>query len=358
MKSAMQDPEASSGLSAYFPSEDPSAVHANLALARLRQESLSPVPHNYELWFAYYAQTQLDVVRALDALASTQEPITDSVCVDLHQRYLSEASNNETVRDAGARIQATITGVSSQMDAARAVTHHYTETLETAATQLGSPTDDAKIRSTLRAVLDNTSDMLAQNRQLEDALAQSSLAMQSLERELEVARKQSLTDGLTALANRKAFDAEISRLSQLALQGGGPFSVAMLDIDHFKVFNDTYGHQVGDHVLRLVARTLAQCVRSSDVAARYGGEEFALLLPDTALAAASALANALRTTVESMALVRRKGGDKLGRVTLSGGVAEMVVGESPEALVARADAALYLAKKKGRNRIEVAHSAG
>ena len=120
----MSDLEGPKPLPVYFRSQDPSALHANQALARLQQEALSPVPQNYELWFAYYAQTQLDVVRALDALSHNKQPITDSLCVDLHQRYLSEAANNETVREAGARIQATINGVSSQMDAARAVTHH------------------------------------------------------------------------------------------------------------------------------------------------------------------------------------------------------------------------------------------
>jgi diguanylate cyclase len=352
----MSNQEAPASMPAYFRSHDPAATYANQALARLQQESLSPLPQNYALWFAYYAQTQLDVVRALNAAFGNHQPITDSLCEDLHQRFLSEASNSETVRDTGARIQATITDVSSQMDAARAVTLQYTETLETAATQLDNSADSVQVQSTLRAVLENTNDMLVQNRQLEDALAQSSLAMQSLERDLEAARKLSLTDGLTSLANRKAFDTEIARLAQDMAQAGRPFSLVMMDIDHFKVFNDTHGHQVGDHVLRLVAHTLEQCVRSGDMTARYGGEEFAILLPNTALPTAQTLANALRSTVESMSLVRRKDGDKLGRVTLSGGVAEIAVGETPDALVERADAALYQAKHRGRNRIEASQT--
>ena len=353
----MSTPEDPTRLPAYFRSQDPSALHANQALARLQQELLSPVPQNYELWFAYYAQTHLDVVHALDTLSTTQQPITDTLCEGLHQRFLSEAKNNETVRETGARIQATITGMSSSMDAARTATHQYKEALQTAASQLSTPGESEQIRSTLRTVLDNTSDMLAHNQQLEDALAQSSLVMQALERDLEAVRKQSLTDGLTALANRKAFDAEIARLSQQAQADGLGYCMVMMDIDHFKVFNDTYGHQVGDDVLRLVARTLGECVRSGDMAARYGGEEFAILLPQTTLPAALKLANALRATIESMSLTRRKSGDKLSRITLSGGVAEMAVGESPDSVVARADAALYLAKSRGRNRIEV-HALG
>ncbi len=355
--SAMSNPEDPPRWPAYFRSEDASARHANQALARLQQESLSPVPQNYALWFAYYAQTHLDVVHALDTVSFAQQPITNMLCEDLHQRFLSEAKNNETVRETGARIQATLTGVSGRVDAARAATHQYKEVLQSAARQFGAPGDSESVRSALRTVLDNTSDMLAHNQELEDALAQSSQVMQSLAADLEAVRKQSLTDSLTALCNRKAFDTEIARLARQAQTDGLRYCMVMMDIDHFKVFNDTYGHQVGDDVLRVVGRTLGQGVRSGDMAARYGGEEFAILLPQTELPVALKLANMLRATIEGMSLTRRKSGDKLSRITLSGGVAEMAAGESPDALVARADAALYQAKSRGRNRIE-AHANG
>ena len=348
----MRHPEVPSPVPPYFRSHDPAATHANQALARLRHEGLLPLPQNYELWYAYYAQTQLEVVRALDTLLAKNQPITDAQCEGIHQLFLSESKHNDSVRETGARIQATISGMSSRVDEARAATHNYTQSLQEAAERLQADASAEEIRSTVRGVLENTSEMLSQNQQLEDALAKSSVAMQGLERDLEEVRRQSLTDGLTSLANRKAFDTEIARLSQVAHQGGGPFCLVMMDIDHFKVFNDTYGHPVGDEVLRLVARTLGQGVRAGDMAARYGGEEFAILLPDTPLPAALALANALRTRIESMSLVRRKSGDKLGRVTMSGGVAEMAAGESTDTLVARADAALYQAKHRGRNRIE------
>ena len=86
-----------------------------------------------------------------------------------------------------------------------------------------------------------------------------------------------MTDGLTGVANRKCFDDTLGKAIEEAIEGGEPLSLIMLDLDHFKAFNDTYGHQVGDQVLKLLGRTLVQCVKGQDTAARYGGEEFAVI---------------------------------------------------------------------------------
>lgn len=337
----------------YFQPKDAAAEHANQALARLRDEGLSPLPKNFELWFAYYAQSHVDVVRALDTLMAQKQPITNAQCEGIHQRYLSEEKRSDSVREAGIRIEATISGVTKKVDVARSATQQFNSALKTASKKLDGQNTPPKIHFVIGELLVNTRQMMEHNQQLEDALAQSSVAMQALGRDLESIRKQAVTDGLTSLANRQAFDTELARLCQSLAQGQAPFSLLMFDIDHFKKFNDTYGHPVGDEVLRLVARTLGQSVRSSDLAARYGGEEFAILLPDTDLQAATQLADALRSKIESMSLVRRKSGDKLGRVTVSGGAAQSSAREKPGLLLARADAALYQAKARGRNRVEV-----
>lgn len=349
----MSQHKAPAPTEAYFPPIDAATRHANQTLARLRVEGLSPLPQNFELWYAYYAQTHLSVVRALDALFAQKQPITDAQCEGIYRLFLSEERDYESVREAELRIEATITGVSNQVHLAQSATQQFNAALQTASAKLDAPALPPALRSALGELQDNTQQMMEHNRQLEDALVQSALAMQALGRDLEAIRKQAVTDGLTSLANRQAFDTELARLCSPLGQAATQFSLVMLDIDHFKVFNDTYGHPVGDEVLRLVAHALAQGVRSSDFVARYGGEEFTVLCSDTDLQAATTLANALRAKVERMSLVRRKSGDKLGHVTLSGGVAQSAVGETPEKLLARADAALYQAKAGGRNRVEV-----
>lgn len=127
----------------------------------------------------------------------------------------------------------------------------------------------------------------------------------------------------------------------------------MVDIDHFKRFNDTHGHQVGDQVLRLVAKTLTDCVRAGDLPARYGGEEFAVVLPKTGIQVARPIAERIRTTLAARKIIRRNTGEGLGGITISIGAALYHPGETPAALVARADSALYAAKRQGRNRLVV-----
>lgn len=165
-----------------------------------------------------------------------------------------------------------------------------------------------------------------------------------------------LVDGLTGVANRRHFnhvlEAEWRRTQRLH----APIGVVLCDVDHFKAFNDLYGHAAGDDCLRRVAATLADLARrSSDVVARYGGEEFVVVLPATDLAAAQALAEQARAAVEGLA-VEHGAAAGWGRVTLSVGVACRVpeVGASSATLLAAADAALYAAKRAGRNRVAVA----
>jgi diguanylate cyclase len=190
---------------------------------------------------------------------------------------------------------------------------------------------------------------VSSNRKLESQLLESKKHIENLQSSLEAIRYESLTDELTTLNNRKHFENSIERVIDHSIESGRGFSLLMTDIDHFKKFNDTFGHQTGDQVLRLVALAVKQNIKAQDIACRYGGEEFAIILPHTSLEDAAAIGELIRTAVMSKELVKRSTGENLGRVTISVGVATFDKHDTTHSIVARADEALYLAKNAGRN---------
>ena len=166
-------------------------------------------------------------------------------------------------------------------------------------------------------------------------------------------RRLASTDGPTELYNHRTFRERLTQEVDRANRYGRPLSLLMVDVDHFKVYNDTYGHPQGDVVLQEIARLLREISRTSDTVARYGGEEFALILPETDRASAEKLGNRLR---EQVACHPFLGAERLpaGELTISVGVATHTLAGAKEALLHAADAALYTAKRTGRNRVCVA----
>jgi diguanylate cyclase len=189
------------------------------------------------------------------------------------------------------------------------------------------------------------------NKTLEDRLVLSKTEISNLQHSLEAIRAESLTDPLTGLGNRKYFDRAVEDAVALAIKEGGPLSLLMFDIDHFKSFNDNYGHLTGDQVLRLVAMSLRQTIKGQDITARYGGEEFAVVLPNTAMRQALTVADHIRRAVMAKELKKKSTGEILGRVTISVGVSILRPGDDTDSLIERADACLYAAKRSGRNRV-------
>jgi diguanylate cyclase len=200
-------------------------------------------------------------------------------------------------------------------------------------------------------LISSTKAMEARAQALETDLEKSSRQVTELKSKLDDVRKESLTDPLTGLANRKCFDTELDRAIANARESGEPLTVCMIDIDKFKAFNDRWGHQTGDHVLRLVSHCLSENVKGRDTAARYGGEEFVLILPQTSLSDGVGLANKLRMAVEAKKLVKKSTGDVLGTITISIGAAQFGATDTAASITGRADACLYAAKNSGRNRV-------
>lgn len=194
------------------------------------------------------------------------------------------------------------------------------------------------------------------NEMLEQKVNERTMELQALNSSMVAANEElerlTLVDGLTGIANRRYFNEYLEREWRTALRQGKPLGLIMVDIDYFKRYNDTYGHQSGDACLKMVAVILDGSVRrAADLTARYGGEEFAIILPDTDLKGTAAKADQLRRQVEKVGLEHRSA--PLGQVTVSMGVASLLATPdfNPEDLVGLADQALYRAKQEGRNRI-------
>jgi diguanylate cyclase len=334
-----------------------SNTYASEALDRIHSESLPPAPDIFKLWYIYYAHMNPDITRAIDILVANNQELTEECCREIYQRFV-ENQDTEQVRSVGTKLSSTIRDVTGVVKNVRSVTSKYSGKLEDVSHKLEAVEDANDIEELLKIVVTDTETMLKNNQQLESQLDQSTSAMETLQRDLETIRREALTDGLTGLANRKAFDDEILEIAGHAEAHKEVFTLLMVDIDHFKSFNDNFGHQVGDQVLRLVARTLVDGVKGRDVAARYGGEEFAIILPATQLSQGVAVAENLRKAVASKEVINRNTGEKLGRITMSVGVAERFLGEDIDSLIGRADAALYTAKHNGRNQIAAAPNPG
>jgi len=322
---------------------------AKTALGLMAERSVAPTPENFELFFAYAAGDNPAVSRVMGDMIAGRKPFTPAVLADLRRRFFASVRNEEAIEQAGAGIANALNAMLDKLEAAGRDTEAYNRTLTAASGQLGGEQSPVVLRELVSGLKSATQAMEARTKELEGELQRSAHEVNELKAKLDDVRKESLTDPLTGVSNRKAFDLQIALAMKSAQETGGALSLLMCDIDHFKKFNDKWGHQTGDQVLRLVASCLSENVKGRDTAARYGGEEFAVIVPNTVLGDAVTLANQIRAAVESKKLVKKSSGDILGTITISIGVAQLQPGEATADFINRADACLYAAKDAGRN---------
>jgi len=312
---------------------------------------ITPTPDNFELFYNYASGSNSEVGKVIDTYISERRPFTHSVLDELRRRSLHSARAIEAIDTASTNAMATLSAVLEKIEAAGRDAGDYGRTLSRASGELGADQSPEELKKFVDTLIAATQAMEERAVTLESELQRSSNEVNALKTQLEDVRKESLTDGLTSVSNRKAFDLEIAAALEEARRTGKPVSLVMCDIDHFKKFNDTWGHQTGDQVLKLVANCLSENVKGRDMVARFGGEEFVIVLRQTSLDDATLLAEQIRGYVQSKHLVKKSSGDVLGLLTVSMGVASSADFDSPASLIQRADVCLYRAKNTGRNRV-------
>lgn len=333
----------------YPETTDDAQTFALAALKRLKKLGLPANPRNYAIWYEYFAGKNADLCHTLDELPSAEA--ANEVYEGLYERYILAGSMPREERGWSDRIETVAQQIVDALSATGSGAAEYGEALQTFSGGLSGARDIAQIRGLVVDIIEETSSMDAQTRELHRKVRDSATEINQLRKALDASRRDALTDALTGVANRKCFDQALYASISEALRTGAPVSLVMADLDNFKSFNDTHGHQLGDQVLRLVGRTLHATVRGRDMAARYGGEEFAIILPETTSGGATAVAENLRRSIASKQLVPKGSEKSLGNVTMSFGVTSYHPGEDASDLIARADHALYTAKKLGRNRV-------
>jgi diguanylate cyclase len=324
---------------------------ADIAFGQIKALRQPATPRNYEVWYAYATGYNPSMNQTINETLARNGTLTDADLEQVYTTYISPTRFSDKIDSVGSRVMDEINQVMSMMDAAVGSANTYTENLTTVSDKLGSSKDREGLRAIVQSLVATATEMKESNHALEARLNASREEINQLQENLATVRNESLTDPLTSLANRKCFDTQLAKAMEETAQNSEALSLVMTDIDNFKSFNDTWGHLTGDQVLRLVAMTLKQNVKGLDLAARYGGEEFAVVLPNTVLRSALTVADHIRRAVMSKELLKRSTGQNLGRVTISLGVATAHKGDTPQSLIARADACLYAAKRNGRNRV-------
>jgi diguanylate cyclase len=316
-------------------------------------------PHNFTIWYVYLGGRDSGFNEMFDYLLNAGQPLTEKRVSQLYARCIAFDADGElssrdaALYEASAKVERTVGEVLELLNDAGTDTARYGEALAGLGGELETATGD-QLHRVVTGLLAETRRMAERSKEVETSLAASNAEIAELREQIEIISNEALTDALTGLRNRKAFDDALVEQSNESVETSEPLSLLILDIDHFKKFNDTYGHLLGDEVIRLVGGCLTACTKGRDIACRYGGEEFAVILPATDLIGAATVAEQIRRTVANKKITRKRTNEMLATITLSVGVAQWSPSEQLDGWVQRADEAMYAAKQAGRNRVEVA----
>jgi diguanylate cyclase len=322
---------------------------ADKAMRAMALQRVPATPNNFHLWFKYSLGSSSDLKRAIDILVSNKRKFDKTTNQALFETYIgAQGADAAVVHKVSQQLHGVMDSAKEYLTAAIADNRTQMEAIDDVADRTDSGVAPKLLIENLVSELAKAT---ARAAKLEAGFAEKSRELDTIRDSLNKSEQRARTDTLTGLPNRRALEEFFRQVQIAAMERDEPLSVLLIDVDHFKKFNDNYGHGVGDQVLRLVAKALRERVRANDLPARYGGEELIAVLPCTDLETCTTIAERIRRTIAECQFTRRSTGEVLPQITVSIGVGQFQFGESMADLIDRCDRALYLAKKLGRNRV-------
>jgi diguanylate cyclase len=322
---------------------------AEKAVRSMAEQRVPPTPNNFHVWFKYTLGTPPVLKRAIDILIGNKRKFDAQTNREIYESYVgSKASDEAVAYDVSQQLHSVMSSAKQFLTTAIADNRTQMAAINDVSERTEAGVDPKLLVESLMSELAKAATRATK---LEAGFMEKSRELDTIRDSLIKSEERAKTDTLTGLPNRRALEEFFRKAQIAAMEQGEPVSALLIDIDHFKRFNDEFGHGVGDQVLRLMAKVLRDRVREIDLPARYGGEELIVVLPSADLATATVIAERIRRSVSECQITRRSTGEVLPGITVSIGVAQFQGGESMADLIDRCDQGLYLAKKTGRNRV-------
>ena len=334
----------------YDESVEEAASIARVALPWISQNDLPAIPTNYAVAYEHVSGRNKNLSRDADRILKQTKKLTQELLDGLFNKYFSNGYDVGLLKSIRTELNQIFTEALLAVSSSDSGMQNYREKLSQASKTLSEDIDLDTVKLVVTDIITETRQMQESSKKLQNHLDSTCKELESLRTDFQKIQHEVFNDPLTGILNRRGLDKILGKIFE-GKQENDAVSFLMIDIDHFKKFNDTYGHVVGDEVLRFVARTLSENLKGRDIVARYGGEEFIVILPETELKMAERVALKLCHAINSSALTQKSTGRKLGYITASIGATSNLVGEQPNDIIARADKAMYEAKGNGRNRV-------
>lgn len=314
---------------------------ARIVFSLLKRSETPPEPPAYEAVFG--------------ALSPDDVPDDEALRDLVLKRIADDADRRESAYRLGEELGQGITEIGATLETAAATASRYARSLASAEGDVSGASTPPALRAVLARLIEDTTRAQRVNKLLARRVADAAGHIETVRAQIAETRRDASIDSLTRIGNRRHFDNLAPQMIATAAAENMPLSLVLLDVDRFRRFNETYGHRIGDEVLRAIARVLTGQAHRADLIARIGGEEFAALLPGRDLEAATAFGERLREQLGLQTLAACSDDRDMERITASYGVTQLRVGDSTLSLMERADRCLYAAKQAGRDRIVSNH---